>query len=186
VNWLDYTLLFLTGWSAITGAWRGMTRIVFGLASVLVGLLAGIWFYGIPGAWFAAYTSSRTLANFLGFCFVFGVVVLLGAGVSWGVRRIFKLTGLTWLDRALGLVFGLLRGMLLATAFLLILMAFPFRPVTHAVAGSTFSPYFIEVSHVLSALAPKELKDGFRTTYDAVIELWDKAAKKTKLPQATS
>ena len=42
---------------------------------------------------------------------------------------LFKWTGLSWLDRLLGGVFGLVRGSVIAVAFVAVLLAFTAKPL---------------------------------------------------------
>jgi membrane protein required for colicin V production len=179
MNWFDWLLISILGVSTFLSFRRGFSREVIGLVSVVAALLAGIWFYGTAGSILLPYMSSRGLANFLGFLLVFGGVILAGGLVSFFVGRFLKITGLSIPDRLLGAVFGLLRGIVIAVA--LVMGAMAFSPDGHppaAVVGSQVAPYVVDTARVLTALAPFELKEGFRKTYEAVREAWDHAVDK--------
>jgi len=175
MNWLDIVLVCILAISIADGIWKGFTRGVIGLAAMLLGILLGLWFYGVAGGAIEPYLSSKTLANFLGFFIVFGSVQVAGALLGWALAKIFKWVGLSWLDRALGAGFGIVRGGIFAVAFLLAMMAFPFRPVNKAVSDSEIAPYVIEVSRAITYMAPREIRDGFQDTYDKVREIWEHA-----------
>ena len=108
MNWLDAVLLLLLAWSMVTAFRKGFTREIIGVISVIVGILAGVWFYGSAARILLPYVSSRAAANFGGFLAVFCGVLLLGALVSYLVRKFLRLTGLSFFDRLLGAGFGLL------------------------------------------------------------------------------
>jgi membrane protein required for colicin V production len=142
-------------------------------AGSILGLVLAAWFYATVGAFFEPYVSSPALAKFIGFLLVFAGVQLVANLISWLVGKVFKVSGLSWLDRLLGAAFGLLRAFVISTILLLALMAFPFRPVAETVSRSQIAPYVIGIANVLAALAPKELKDGFHETYERVKQLWE-------------
>jgi membrane protein required for colicin V production len=102
--------------------------------------------------------------------------------VGWLLSRFMRNVGLSWMDRLLGAGFGVLRGLLFATALVMILMAFTPGPVTGApprsVVSSRFAPYVLEAARVVVAMAPHEVKTGFRDSYDRVKEMWQNAIRK--------
>ena len=182
MNWLDIVILILVVGSMVGSAWKGFSREVAGLVSSIAALVLALWFYGSAGDFFLPYTSTKAVASFLGFLVIFLGVLLAGAMVGWIVSRFLQSTGLTWLDRLLGAAFGVLRGLLFATALVMILMAFTPGPLENApprsVVESRFAPYVLEGSRVVVALAPQEVKTGFRRSYDRVKEIWQSAVRK--------
>jgi hypothetical protein len=46
------------------------------------------------------------------------------------------------------------------------------------VVNSRVAPYVVDTAKVVAALAPYELKEGFRRTYAQVREAWDHAVEK--------
>ncbi len=176
MNWLDVVLALILIISVITSFRKGFSREVIGLLTVVVALLAGAWFYGTAGSFLTPYLSSRALANLLGFLLVFAAVTVLGSLVSLIVGRFLKVTGLSIFDHLLGAGFGLVRGIVVAVALLLALMAFtPGDKAPASVVNSRFAPYVADAARVAAAVAPKELKDGFRKTYAEAKGVWGKA-----------
>lgn len=173
MNWFDYLLVVILVASVIQGFWQGFTRLALSLASTIVGLFAGLWFYGVVGSFFAGFLKSEHLADFLGFVVIFVAVRLAGALLGWALNKIFKAAGLSWLDRILGGAFGALRTALVATGLVLILAAFPFKPLSDSIAHSRSAPYLLEGAQLFAALAPKELKDSFQKNYEELQKLWN-------------
>jgi membrane protein required for colicin V production len=176
MNWLDVVVLAILAVSVALSFRKGLTREVVGLASVVLAILLGIWFYGTAGSLLAPYLSSRGLANFAGFLLVFCGVMLLGHLVSYTVGKFLKVTGLSIFDHLLGAVFGALRGILIAVALIMAIMAFSQgdKPPSSVVHSCT-APYVVDAARGFAALAPRELKDGFRKTYGLVKSAWGKA-----------
>ncbi len=177
MNWLDYLLAGLLIAFVAQGLIRGFARVAVGLAATVLGLLAAAWFYGVAAALFAPYVKSQSLANFLGFLTIFVTVQLVGALISWLMGKFFKGAGLDWLNRLLGGAFGVVKAAVIGVVLVLALTAFPVKPVPDSVARSRLSPYFIEASHVLVYLTPRELKDGFIETYERIKKLWSEPGK---------
>jgi membrane protein required for colicin V production len=185
MNWLDFVLFLILLLSTVSAARRGFSREVIGIAAAGVGLVLGIWFYGMAGSFLLPYVSSPQVANFIGFFIVFTGCVILGAIVSALIRRFVKTVGLSWFDRLLGAVFGLIRGTLMGLAVITALVAFApavaadSAPV--AVANSRLAPYVLAGADFLVAIAPREMKDGFRVHYEQLKSFWARN-KKIELP----
>jgi len=176
MNWLDVVLLAILAASVAMSFRKGLSREVIGLASVVLAIVLGIWFYGAAGAWLIPYLSSRGLANFAGFLLVFCGVMLVGHLVSYIVGRFLKVTGLSIFDHLLGAVFGAVRGILISVALIMAIMAFsPGDQPPPSVVNSRTAPYMVDAARAFAALAPHELKEGFRRTYGLVKSAWGKA-----------
>jgi uncharacterized membrane protein required for colicin V production len=179
MNWLDIVLLIILAASVLTSFRKGFSRELIGLISVVLALLLGSWFYGPVGALLAPYLSSRAAANFTGFLLVFMGVILVGALVSWIVGKFLRVTGLSIFDHILGAGFGAVRGTLISVALIMGIMAFsPGSQPPASVVDSRMAPYVVQGARVFAAIAPRELKDGFRKTYDQVRAAWESALER--------
>ncbi len=185
MNWLDFVLALILTASVVAGFRRGLSRQIIGLVSGVLALVLGVWFYGTVGFYLLPYASSRTMANAGGFAVVFCGVLLLGAMVSFVVGRFLNVTGLSIVDHMLGAGFGLLRGLVFAVAIIMGVMAFSRgdNPPA-AIVGSRMAPYVVDAARVVAAMAPHELREGFRRTYAQVKAAWSDALDKgiRKLP----
>lgn len=178
MNWLDILLILIFAASVVGGLVKGFAKVGIGFAATVVALLAGLWFYGTAAALFLPYVSHKGIANFLGFLLIFGAIVLIGAIVGKLLDLLFKFAGLTWLDRLLGGVFGVLRGMVFAIAVVLALLAFSPKPPPRSVVDSRFAPYVIDAAHICAAIAPHEVSEGVRESYEKVRDAWERAIDK--------
>jgi len=179
MNWLDIVIVLLVLISLLSALKKGFSREVVGLIAAIVGLLSGLWFYGSVGGFLRPFVSSPAIANFCGFFLVFCGVLILGAIVGTLLTRLVKAAGLSWFDRFLGASFGLVRGLLLAIALVLAIVAFtPGDTAPRSVIRSRLAPYLIDASHMVANMAPRELREGFKKHYDRVKSIWDDALKK--------
>lgn len=170
MNWLDYLLALLITASVLAGLIKGFARSLVGLIAVIAGLFCGLWFYGVAGAFFYEYLSSRQLAHFLGFLMIFAAVVLLGALTGGLLARLLKWARLSWLDRFMGGAFGLVRGALIGAVIVAAMMAFAPKPPPRSVARSHLAPYVLEAARMMVAAAPYEVRQGFRQSYERLKE----------------
>jgi membrane protein required for colicin V production len=179
MNWLDIVLGIILAVSVLMSFRKGLSREVIGLVSVVLALVLGTWFYGAAGSFLLSYVSSPRVANFIGFCLVFVGVTLLGSLVSYFAGRFLRVTGLSFVDHALGAGFGLLRGTLVAVALVMGMMAFSLgdRPPA-AVVDSRLAPFVVDAARLFASMAPHDLKEGFRKSYSQVKEAWSNAIDK--------
>jgi len=184
VNWLDIFFCFLVVIFMIEGLAQGFSRAVVGLVALVAGLVIAAWTYGVAASFLLPYVSSKSVANVLGFIFIFVVIQILGGIAGKILQKLFKWTGLGWLDRLLGGAFGGLKAVLFGIVLVLVLTAFPLKPIPHTIAHSRVAPYLIDAAHAITFIAPRELRDGFAETYDRIRELWDKGVR--HLPQEHS
>jgi membrane protein required for colicin V production len=181
MNWLDWLLLILVIGSIIASVRKGFSRELIGLISMIVALFCGLWFYGSAGAFLLPYVTSKELAYLCGFLLVFAGILIAGAIIGHLFSRLVKAAGLTLFDRILGAGFGAVKGLLLAVAVIVAIVAFapgtgdgPPRAIVH----SRLAPYVIDTARLFASMAPRELKDGFRRRYGQVKSIWDDAIKK--------
>ena len=180
MNWLDFVLLLLFAVSFVSGVMKGFAKLVVGLLSAILAFLLALWFYGAAGSFLLPYTSHERVANFLGFAVIFVGVVLAGALTGKLLGLLFKWAGLTWLDRLLGGVFGLLRGLVLALALVLALLAFTPKPPPRSVVESRFAPYVIDAARVCASLAPREVREAVAESCQKVKDAWAELMRKVR------
>jgi membrane protein required for colicin V production len=179
MNWLDIVLLIIVAGSLASSIRKGLSREVIGLVTVILALLLGTWFYGVVAGYLMPYVSTRQIASFAGFAIVFVAVLLAGSLAGALAGRLLQLTGLSWFDHLLGAAFGAVRGLLISIALVMAIMAF--SPAGHppaSVVRSRLAPYVVEAARVCAAMAPYELKDGFRKSYAQVHKAWEDALRK--------
>jgi membrane protein required for colicin V production len=168
----DWILLLILTSSVITGLMAGFARVTIGLAAGIFGVVFGFWFYRMPAAWFAEYFESKTASSVLGFVVIFGGILILGGLLARLLGSVFKWAGLTWLDRLLGAGFGFLRGAVIITGIATVVTAFAPNPAPKWIAKSEVMPYTESFSKVLSAVAPREMKEKFDENLDRIRKLW--------------
>lgn len=118
LNWLDWTIVGFVVVSIISGFRDGFIRLGIGFVALLVGFVLAAWFYGLAAEPLVPYVKMRAVANLLGFQAIFFGTMLAGALLAALIARVFKLIGLSVVDRALGGAFALVRA-----AFIVVIVA---------------------------------------------------------------
>ena len=180
MNLLDILLAVIVGGSVVAGFVAGFARAAIGFLAVIVGIPIGFWFYGIPAAWIRRFVSNETAASVLGFLVVFFGVQLAGGLLGKLLSKLFKWTGLSGLDRIFGAGFGLVRGALMAIAFIAVLMAFTPSPLPNWMVGSVVLPYAVDASNACASLAPNALKEAYRNSLAEIRQAWKDQVKKAE------
>ena len=183
MNLLDILLVLIVGGSTVAGFSAGFARAGLGFFAAIAGVLFGFWFYWIPAGWIHAHISSTTFSNVLGFIVLFFVFVLAGSLLGKLLAKLFKWTGLSWLDRILGAGFGFVRGTLVAAGFVAVVLAFTPKPTPNWMIGSAVLPYAIDASNMFASLAPRSLKTAFRDTMNEIRNDWDNELKRAEHPR---
>jgi len=172
VSLLDLLVAIVVGLSVAAGFVAGFARVGIGFLAAILGVVFGFWFYGTPAALVHRYLHSVAASNLIGFLLVFWAILAIGALFAKVTSKVFKWTGLSWLDRFLGGAFGLVRGALIAVVMIAVLLAFTPKPMPNWMVKSEVLPYAMEASNTIAAFAPSAIKDAFRESMLELRTLW--------------
>lgn len=110
LDWIFAAVLLA---SMLLGAWRGLVFEVLSLLSWVAAFVLAQWL-ALDAAQYLPMGGSSDMMRFAaGFVLVFLAVVVLGSLVAVVVKKLTAAVGLRPVDRALGAVFGSVRGVLL-------------------------------------------------------------------------
>ena len=155
----DWIIIAFLAFSVTGAAIEGFFHEAFGLAGLVVGYLLAAWQYHRLADWFAPHLKSPWLGEIAGFLIIFFAVLML-AGIAGQIARwAMKKAGLSTVDRILGAVLGLVRGVLVVAIVLTAVAAF--APAAQWLAGSQLAPYFLVGGRAAVWLAPSELRNRF-------------------------
>jgi membrane protein required for colicin V production len=131
VTWLDYAVLGVLALSTAWGVWRGLAREVISLAGWIVAFLAANLFAEPVADALPQSISNPDLRVLVAFVAIFVVTLTLATLAAIALSKALKAAGLRGLDRTLGGLFGVARGLLIAIAFALVagLTSLPQDPI---------------------------------------------------------
>ncbi|MBS1159705.1 MAG: CvpA family protein [Proteobacteria bacterium] len=109
----DYVVMGIVGLSLIFGLWRGVVGELIALLAWGMGLFAAFEFGSKVGHLAFSGISDPSMRTLAGCVLVFVGVLVAMALVRLAVQHMVKALGLSMSDRLLGMLFGLVRGVLL-------------------------------------------------------------------------
>jgi membrane protein required for colicin V production len=153
----DYAVLIVIALSALRGMWRGLLAEVFGLIGWVAAFLIASRYVGrvaayIPDTWPGGQLTQWLVA----FVALVIAVMLVVAVFSALLNRLTEATGLRGVDRSLGTLFGLVRGVILVL-ILVVLAGLTDLPKQEFWRNALFRPYAEQGVRELKPLLPDVL-----------------------------
>lgn len=121
MNWVDYVILAIIAISALISLVRGFVREVISILVWIAAFWLAILFARPLAAVLVDYIESPTLQVVVSFTVIFVGTLLVGALVNYLAGFLVGKTGLSGTDRALGVVFGAGRGLIIVALLVLAL-----------------------------------------------------------------
>lgn len=156
MNILDIVLLLLIFLSILFGVIKGFIREIFSLVFLIIAVVLSFLFYHDAGNLFVKLTKDRDISNFAGFISIFVIVLIIGSVVTFFIRKILTIGPLKSVDRILGGVFGLLRGILISAIIVFGLVVF--HVDDNLLLKSKLSPYVMKTIEVFLILLPDNIR----------------------------
>jgi membrane protein required for colicin V production len=124
---LDLVILGVILLSTLLAYIRGVVRELIALLAWVVGFLGALAFAPTVGAWIPEIPGYPLVRYLIAFAGILIAALVVGALIAAPLARLIHAAGLGFVDRFLGSIFGVLRGVLLILAFVLVagLTAFP-------------------------------------------------------------
>ena len=124
---LDWIFLAVVLLSMLMGAWRGFVVEVLSLLNWGVAFVAAQWLAPDVAPHLPMAGASEMIRYAAAFVLVFVLAVFAGAMLVWLAGKFFSLAALRPADRALGAVFGLMRGVVLLLALAVVVGMSPLK-----------------------------------------------------------
>ncbi len=154
LNPLDWAIVAVLAFSAVTAFLRGLIRSVVSLVGVALGLVAAAWYAPVATVTVERWVREPALAEIAAFAGVFAAVFLLSSVVGRALQSASQAVGLGFVDRLGGAAFGLVRAVLV-----LAVMLVPFSPFIGEIPlarNSVLLPYLRTAAHGVSFVVPQD------------------------------
>lgn len=112
-NWLDWAIIAVVGLSMLLSLWRGFVREAMSLFGWVIAFVIANLYSDVVATQLAATIENESARHVAAYVIVFIAVLVASNLVSFLLKQVVWMTGLTVLDRILGTVFGFARGILL-------------------------------------------------------------------------
>ncbi len=109
MNWLDIVIVIALVFSAISGFANGLIKSVLSFIGLIVGVVLAGRFY-VALSEHLSFISSESAARIVAFIIIFLVVMIIATIVGVILTKVVSTMLLGWLNRLLGLAFGVLIG----------------------------------------------------------------------------
>lgn len=161
MSWVDLVIIGVVLISVFISLVRGFVR----EALSLVGWVIAFWVSLTFATRFAQYLSNSiqdpTFRLIVAFAVLFVLTLLVSIVANFFASQLVKRTGLTNIDRFVGVIFGFLRGVLLVSVLVLLggLTSFP---KMNWWEGSLLMPGFETIALWLADFLPSDVAKGFK------------------------
>ena len=124
---LDWVTLGVLLASLVLGAWRGLVYEVVSVAGWVAGFVLAQWFAPEAAKRLPLSGLSDSLRHAAGFVAVFVASLFAAALLAWVTKKLVEAMGMRPVDRTLGAAFGLIRGMVLLLAIVVVVDMTPLK-----------------------------------------------------------
>jgi len=152
---VDWILLAVLVFSMVLGLWRGIAQEVMSLAGWVAAFYLAQFYAPSMAQWLPMQGSSEMLRFAAGFVVVFVGVLVAQVLITGVVKKMLSVVGLGPLDRLLGSLFGLLRGIVLLLAATVLIGMTPMRE-SQAWQQAQGSQWLKALLHVCKPVLPAD------------------------------
>ena len=151
----DISILIVIVISMLLGLWRGLVKEVFSLAAWVAAVFVAGFFSAPLADLMVNMLDNATVRRVLASTILFVLVMFAGTLLGNFMSKLSTAIGLRGVDRALGSLFGILRGLIIVLLVLFLTTPFEFSRTWHQ--DSVIVPYMMVILEHVAILANYEL-----------------------------
>lgn len=174
-NWIDYTIIAIIFISLIVGVVRGFVCEVISLIAWIAAFYLAFKF-SAPLAAHLKFINSEMTSYIVAFAGIFILTLIVGITINASIRHLWHRTGVPAIDRSLGLLLGIARGVLIIAFILLFVKSSPLKEEPTVKAAQLIPP-FNPVVNWLESILPEKI---------AHVSEWTKSDKTTDQKNANT
>jgi membrane protein required for colicin V production len=167
MNWIDAAIVIILIISVVMGFINGLVKEVASLAALILGIWGAIKFSSFTaGKLYDYFDMTGNYVGIIAFLITFGLIVVVIHFVGILADKVVKAAALGFVNRLLGIAFGLIKSVLILSVLFVILNAIdarrPFLP-KEKIEGSIF---YNPISDIAPVLFPIIGEGGFNRSFD--------------------
>ena len=171
MNPFDIFIIIVLGYSLIRGLFKGLVKEVSSIIGVLGGFYAAYSYYPMVAKLLSGLIINPSYLNILSFLIIFCSILIVISILGVVIKYLMNVAFLGWVDRACGLGFGLIKGLLIVTVLFIILTTFLPKGAP-LIKKSVLAPHVIWISEKMVNVVPEEMKKDFFGKLDEFKKAW--------------
>ena len=158
--WVDLIIIGVIVLSALISLVRGFVKESISLVTWIVAGVLALRYYAPMADLLEPFINSVTLRQWVGGGILFVITLIVGAIVNFIISQLVSKTGLSGTDKALGVVFGAARGVLIVTMVVLLASLTP-MPEASWWQESTMITFFQQLAEWVRGVIPVDAVANF-------------------------
>jgi membrane protein required for colicin V production len=160
MSWLDLLILGVIALSALISLIRGFVKESISLLSWIAAGIVAFRYFSAMAELLEPYLADPTIRSMAAFAILFISTLIIGAIINFIMSQLVSKTGLSGTDKALGVVFGGARGVLIVTMIVLLASLTP-MPEAQWWQDSAMVGFFQELAEWVKGIIPANAVDSF-------------------------
>jgi membrane protein required for colicin V production len=167
MNWLDAIIVIILILSLVTGFINGLVKEVASLAALILGIWGAIKFSTFTaGKLYDYFDMTGHYVGIIAFLVTFGIIVVIIHFIGILADKIVSAASLGFINRILGIVFGLLKAVLIMSVFFVVLNAIDSRRSFLPKKTIEESKFYNPISDIAPAIFPIIGEGAFNHSFD--------------------
>jgi membrane protein required for colicin V production len=167
MNWIDLAIVVILILSLVMGFINGLIKEVASLAALILGIWGAIKFSGFTAEKLYDYFDmTGQYVGVIAFLVTFGVIVVIIHFIGILADKIVGAASLGFVNRLLGIAFGLLKSVLIMSVFFVILNAIDARRPFLPKETIEKSMFYNSISDIAPIIFPIIGEGGFNRSFD--------------------
>lgn len=160
MSWLDLLIVGIIALSALISLIRGFVKESISLLSWVAAGIVAFRYFAPMAELLEPFVAAPTIRAVAGFAILFISTLIIGAIINFIMSQLVSKTGLSGTDKALGVVFGGARGVLIVTMIVLLASLTP-MPEAQWWQDSAMVGFFQQLAEWVKGIIPADAVDSF-------------------------
>jgi membrane protein required for colicin V production len=167
MNWIDIAIVVILILSMVMGFINGLVKEVASLAALILGIWGAIRFSSFTAEKLYDYFDmTGQYVGIIAFLITFGIIVVIIHFIGIVADKIVDAISLGFVNRLLGIAFGLLKSVLIMSVFFVVLNAIDTRKPFLPRERIEESMFYNSISDIAPAIFPIIGEGGFYRSFD--------------------
>ena len=173
MNPFDILVSIIFGFCLIRGIFRGLVKELSSIIGVITGYYAAYSYYPHVAKFLSKWVSVVDYSRLIGFLIIFIGVFLIISILGVIIKYLMSIAFLGWADRISGGIFGLIKGLLIASVLFIVFTTFLSKNAS-LIKDSVVAPHLSHFSTQMAKIVNKDMKHEFTEKFEGLKKAWKK------------